>query len=213
MFSLAVGYNLRFMEGAPFALILDVVILVLLGLTIVYAARLSIQLRRLRDSKGELDKVIRDLVRHLDRADRSIMGLKETAREAGGDLQNAIDRAIAISDELEVINDSGNRIAERLEGLVDRARPMMAGAAAVSQPAPKPVQKAEPTPAGNSDYAKHLRKLDPADEGVIRSGFAIRDADAERGIDPLEAVADDEKLYSEAERDLFRAMKGRTTKS
>lgn len=196
------------MEGAPINLILNVLILVLLGLTIVYAARLSLQLRRLRDSKSELDKVVRDLIKNLDRADRSIMGLKEAAREAGGDLQNSIDRAVAISDELDVINDSGNRLAQRLEALMDTARPMVSA----SSPAPKPqaAPAAQAAPSDNqSNYVQHLRKLDASDEKIARSGFAIRDGDAERGIDPL--VADEEEaraLYSEAERDLFRAMKG-----
>lgn len=197
------------MEGASFSLILDVVILVLLGLTIVYAARLSLQLRRLRDSKSDLDKVVRDLIKNLDRADRTVMGLKETAREAGGDLQSAIDRAVAIADELEVVNDSGNRLAARLEALMDTARPM-ATSAVHKTSAPSPAVPETP-----SDYAKHLRKLDPSEEKLVRTpAFAIRDTDAERGIDPLTAgkdVTDDDAahgLYSEAERDLFRAMKG-----
>lgn len=206
------------MEGASLSLILDVVILVLLGLTIVYAARLSLQLRRLRDSKSDLDKVVRELIKNLDRADRSIMGLKETAREAGGDLQNAIDRAVSIADELEVVNDSGNRIAAKLEALLDTARPMTAGA--THTPTPKPVPSSSaPVAETGSDYAKHLRKLDPSDEKISRpSGFAIRDTDAERGIDPASAskdvIEDDaaQGLYSEAERDLFRAMKGAKAK-
>jgi chromosome segregation ATPase len=208
------------MEGAPIDLILNVVILVLLGLTIVYAARLSLQLRRLRDSKSDLDKVVKDLIKNLDRADRSIMGLKEAAREAGGDLQSAIDRAISISDELEVINDSGNRLASRLEGLMDHARPMVSGNAAPKAP-PQP-QKQQPQQQqaaaladSQTNYAQHLRKLDPSDEKITRNTFAIRDADVERGIDPLEnkdVLEDDaaQGLYSEAERDLFRAMKGKT---
>lgn len=196
------------MEGASLSLILDVVILVLLGLTIVYAARLSLQLRRLRDSKSDLDKVVRELIKNLDRADRAIMGLKESAREAGGDLQNAIDRAVSIADELEVVNDSGDRLAAKLEALLDAARPIATGASAT----PRIVQPLQASaPDTGSDYAKHLRKLDPADEKISRpSGFAIRDTDAERGEDPLKVAEDDaaQGLYSEAERDLFRAMKG-----
>lgn len=208
MFYIKTGLNLILMEGAPINLILNVLILVLLGLTIVYAARLSLQLRRLRDSKSDLDKVVRELIKNLDRADRAIMGLKESAREAGGDLQNAIDRAVSISDELEVINDSGNRLAQRLEGLMDTARPMVTGAAPKQpQAAPQTAQPAAPSE-GASNYAQHLRKLDPSDEKIARPGFAIRDADAERGIDPLVADEDAQALYSEAERDLFRAMKG-----
>ncbi|MCB1539230.1 MAG: hypothetical protein KDJ49_09750, partial [Alphaproteobacteria bacterium] len=116
------------MEGAPLSLILDVVVLVLLGLTIGYAARLSLQLRRLRDSKSDLDRVVRDLMRNLDRAERAIAGFRQTAMESGSELQNHIDRAMAISDELQLITESGDRLAARLDGLVDRARPMAAAA-------------------------------------------------------------------------------------
>ena len=196
------------MEGAPLSLILDVVIVVLLGLTIVYAARLSLQLKRLRDSKSDLDRIVRDLIKNLDRADRAIAGLKEAARDSGTDLQDAIDKATGITDELEVMVNSGDRLASRLEGLVDAGR---------VTPTPKPVLKAEPAAKPQNqqaDYAHHLRKLDAAEEkAAVRvganGGFAIRDPDAERGVDPVVQTAEDENLYSEAERDLFRALKGR----
>lgn len=214
------------MEGAPVSLILDVVVVVLLGLTIVYAARLSLQLRRLRDSKSDLDKVVRDLIKNLDRADRAISGLKEAARDSGSELQAAVDKAMALSDELQLITDSGDRLASRLEGLVDKARPM-APAINTPQPAPSPrtiseSSKSAPERRSGQDsqpqgvqasYVQHLRKLDasvvpPASSSPAGSPFAIRDPDAERGVDPL-AAADDDSLYSEAERDLFRAIKNR----
>lgn len=194
------------MEGAPLSLILDVVIVVLLGLTIVYAARLSLQLKRLRDSKSDLDRVVRDLVKNLDRADRAIAGLKEAARDSGADLQDSIDKAVGITDELEVMVNSGDRLAARLEGLVDAGR----GAPVKAPPAPMPAPKMEaskPQPQ-QADYAQHLRKLDAVEEKAGKAGFTIRDPDAERGIDPAHAQEDD-SLYSEAERDLFRALKGR----
>jgi hypothetical protein len=196
------------MEGAPLSLILDVVVLVLLGLTIVYAARLSLQLRRLRDSRSDLDKIVRDLVKNVDRADRAIAGLKEAARDSGVELQDAIDKALAISDELQLITDSGDRLASRLEALVDSARPTLNKGAAAAAPAAKPAET-------QASYAQHLRKLDAAEEKAAKTNFAIRDPDAERGIDPLQdkvALEDDgsgQGLYSEAERDLFRAMKGK----
>jgi len=200
------------MEGAPLSLILDAVILVLLGLTIVYAARLSLQLKRLRDSKSELDKIVRDLIKNIDRADRAINGLKEAARDSGMELQEAIHKATGITDELEVIVDSGDRLANRLEGLVEQGRPLTSGTAprpqTPPQPQPKQAEAAKTAPAQDTNYAQHLRKLDAAEEKAARVSFAIRDPDAERGIDPT-IPADDETLYSEAERDLFRAMKGK----
>ncbi|USO08102.1 MAG: hypothetical protein H6866_02460 [Rhodospirillales bacterium] len=224
------------MEGAPLSLILDVVVLVLLGLTIGYAARLSLQLRRLRDSKSDLDRVVRDLMRNLDRAERAIAGFRQTAMESGSELQNHIDRAMAISDELQLITESGDRLAARLDGLVDRARPMAAAAGgaaggerdgskkpgAFQAREPVPVDTAGAVPASSAtSYATHLRKLDAGEvpAGMASSGaagsagasgagmFAIRDPDAERGLDP--AASAGEELYSDAERDLFRAMKHR----
>lgn len=202
------------MEGAPLSLILDVVILVLLGLTIVYAARLSLQLRRLRDSKSELDRVVKDLIRNLDRADRTVAGLREAAKDSGRELQDSIDKAQSIADELELMTDSGDRLAARLEQLVDGAKPMLAAGAqkAVNAPAPaaKPSDQQAP-------YAQHLRKLDAAEEKAAARpmSFNIRDPEVERGLNPLDskmAMEDDgsgQGLYSEAERDLYRAVKGK----
>lgn len=204
------------MEGAPLSLILDVVILVLLGLTIVYAARLSLQLRRLRDSKSDLDRVVKDLIRNLDRADRTVAGLREAAKDSGRDLQDAIDKAQSIADELELMTDSGDRLASRLEQLVDGAKPMLNAAA--NKPinaAPAPVA----APKQADQYAQHLRKLDAAEEKAAAArmpGFNIRDPEVERGLNPMEgakmALEDDgsgQGLYSEAERDLYRAVKGK----
>lgn len=200
------------MEGAPLSLILDVVILVLLGLTIVYAARLSLQLRRLRDSKSDLDRVVKDLIRNLDRADRAVAGLREAAKESGRDLQDAIDKAQNITDELELMTDSGDRLAARLEQLVDGAKPILnAGASKPVNPAPAAAPAAKPAEQ-QASYAQHLRKLDAAEEKAVARpmSFNIRDPEVERGIDPLDSKAlEDEGLYSEAERDLYRAVKGK----
>jgi hypothetical protein len=193
------------MEATPFSVILDVVILVLLGFTIVYAARLSMQLQRLRNSKADLDKLIRDLVKSIDQAERAVDGLHDTARGVGGDLQKVIDRAGLITGDLEVMTDSGERLAAKLETLMDTARPLAAAGAGVVKPTA--------TPDPQTKYAQHLRKLDaapidlPPPQKTQQNNFAIRDADVERGVNPLD---DDgaQDLYSEAERDLFRAMKG-----
>jgi ABC-type transporter Mla subunit MlaD len=188
------------MEATPLSVILDVVILVLLGATIVYAARLSMQLQRLRNSKSDLDKLIRDLVKTIDQAERAVDGLHDTARGVGGDLQKAIDRAKLMSDDLELVTDSGDKLASKLEALMDQARPI-ANAKPAAQVAAEPQTK----------YAQHLRKLEqPVEDKQMGTAFTIRDADVERGGNPLDLSGDD--LYSEAERDLFRAMKGLQSK-
>ncbi|HEY8963954.1 MAG TPA: DUF6468 domain-containing protein [Alphaproteobacteria bacterium] len=215
------------MTGAPLSLILDVVILVLLGLTIVYAARLSLQLRRLRDSKSDLDKIVKDLIKNIDRADRSIQALKDEAKTTGTDLQRAIGNAVSLADELQLMTESGDRLAGRLEKLVDGVKPLTSDIQAREQAlgdraeavhkAPKQT-RAEPATV-QSSYTDHLRKLDVVEEkatdGRNAGGpfFAIRDPEVERGIDPVaQTEADEAALYSQAERDLFKAMKGRASR-
>lgn len=218
------------MTGAPLSLILDVVILVLLGLTIVYAARLSLQLKRLRDSKSDLDKIVKELVKNIDRADRSVQALKDEAKNTGTDLQRAIGNAVSLADELQLMTESGDRLAGRLEKLVEGVKPLTSDiqareqslvdkAEAVHKAAARPQARqaeAVSTAPVQSSYTDHLRKLEPAETVPAERGgpfFAIRDPEVERGIDPLaQTQADDEALYSQAERDLFKAMKGRAAR-
>lgn len=244
------------MSGAPLNLILDVVILVLLGMTIVYAARLSLQLKRLRDSRGDMDKIVRELVRNIDKAERAVVMLRESADEQGAKLQRTIGNAVSLADELQLMTDSGDRLASRLEKLVDGVTPLTRDIQAKSdalsdlaesvqgrgEPAPQsnvppirapqaqpPVRKAAPAEAARAPaaanqagkqggaepqkaYSAHLRKVDAADVPLAKQdgpSFSIRDPEVERGINPFEqGVGDDPALYSEAERDLFRAIKG-----
>lgn len=187
------------------SLMIDFLMLCLLLATIVYAARLSLQLRKLRDSKSELDKTVRQLMGATDKAYAAMQGLRLSAQEQGQDLQDVIDKAVILRDELQVMTDSGERLSGKLEKLVDKGRPLVAGspvmpksvAAAPQQPslAPKP----QPSAAAPTLAAK--KPL---------GGFAIRDPEAERGIDLLQeskvVAQDDAEGLSAAERDLLRAI-------
>lgn len=218
------------MSGAPLNLILDVIILVLLGMTIVYAARLSLQLKRLRDSKADMDKIVRELVRNIDKAERAVVLLRDSADEQGQKLQRIIGNAVSLTDELQLMTDSGDRLATRLEKLVESVSPITRDAQArmdalveqadaqeayaaspaqrAAAPKPAPAKVAPQAPRNDAKaYTDHLRKLDADDDSIVPNMFAIRDPEVERGLDPL-AMDDDPSLYSEAERDLFRALKG-----
>lgn len=220
------------MTGLSLSLVLDIVILVLLGCTIVYAARLSLHLQRMRDAKGNLEKAVREFVKASERAEKAVSGMRENARDVGAKLQSAIDSAAALSDELQIMTESGNNLASRIEHLIDEARPVIAAAQTVS---PSPLVRAAAAPAPEAqvpqatpaqDYAQHLRKLDtrmpyerqpviPDAPATTRGGFAIRDPEVERGLNPLAESAEFEEdetstsLYSQAERDLYRALHGK----
>ncbi len=212
-----------------FNFVLNIFILLLLGPTIFYAARLSLRLRALQDSKADLDLTIRNLATHIEKAERSIQSLRMTAQESGADLQDAVNNARSIADELQLMTESGDRLAARIEKLADSSNASSASAmpsataieagatprAAKGKPAVAPKGAAQPA-AGTNAFAKHLKRLDKDDEAVIPAdNFMIRDPEVERGIDPVAAAneaLDDMEFSSEAERDLYRAMRAREAK-
>lgn len=174
------------MNGPIFSLILNGLILVLLGATIYYAARLSLNLRDFRASRSDLDKLVRDLGTSVTRAEGAIAGLRETAREAGRDLQELVNEARTLSEELQLMGEAGNNLAGRLEKLAERNGRLAAGQADESS---------EPARA--------------------RSGFAIRDPEFEGADSADDASADGEDglagggFQSRAEKELFEALQGR----
>lgn len=211
-----------------FNFVLNIFILLLLGPTIFYAARLSLRLRALQDSKADLDLTIRNLATHIEKAERSIQSLRMTAQESGADLQDAVNNARSIADELQLMTESGDRLAARIEKLADSSNaspaPAMPSATAIEAGATPRAAKGKPAApkgaaqpaAGTNAFAKHLKRLDKDDEAVIPAdNFMIRDPEVERGIDPVAAAneaLDDMEFSSEAERDLYRAMRAREAK-
>lgn len=170
------------MEEINWPQILDAVIIVLLGATIFYAARLSLYLRDFRAGKKDMDKLISSLADHIVRAEKAITGMRESARESGRDLQSLINEAKALSEELQFMGEAGNSLASRLETLAERSAKMAVAA------------KAAPRSRERFIAAKE-------------DSFAIRDADFELEEDALrEVVSDEPGLQSRAERELYEAL-------
>lgn len=63
--------------------ILDFVILVLLGITILYAARLSFFMRTFQEGRRDLIKLIEALSKNIEQAERSIQGMHNAAASSG----------------------------------------------------------------------------------------------------------------------------------
>ena len=66
------------MNDVLIGLVFDVLIAVLLGATIFFAARLSVHLKVFRESRGELQNLIVDLASHIEKAE---VGRKKRERE------------------------------------------------------------------------------------------------------------------------------------
>ncbi|HSK41547.1 MAG TPA: DUF6468 domain-containing protein [Arenibaculum sp.] len=128
------------------ALVLDLAIVGLLVATIAYAINLNRRLVHLRDSKAELDELVRGFAEAAERAEAGVHGMKQMAADAGDRLQKTVDRAQGIRDELQFMVEAADSVATRLEGTIAQPRPA-APAAAAKPPVAGSVAGSAPGPA------------------------------------------------------------------
>ncbi len=193
--------------------VLNGVLLVLLAAPIYFAVKLSLSLGAFRNSRGELAALISELSRTIDQAQIAIAGLRESAREGGRALQEKIDMAQALGDELDVMAASGEKLARRLEAVMARGREESAsGAAALFRGAPPRKASGNETeasgvPDGSGGFAIRDREIDA---GGAPPSARVPDRPALFPGDDPDAAEDDaipEGLYSKAERELYAALK------
>lgn len=105
-----------------FRVILDLVIAVLLVATIGYAVTLNSRLTALRRNRDQLSKIIGAFNEATVRAEASIPKLKRAAEEAGGGLQDRMEKAQSLRDDLAFMIERADTMANRLETSVRSAR-------------------------------------------------------------------------------------------
>lgn len=113
------------------ALILEGLVAVLLVITVVYCAVLDRRLRALRAGQDGLKALIEGLDAATQRAQAGIGDLKTAAASAADRLAPEIAKARALSDELALMIETANRLADRLEGSRERPPREVAPAKAV----------------------------------------------------------------------------------
>jgi phage shock protein A len=99
---------------------LEVLLSILLAATLIYCVVLERRLASVRKGQDGLRKMIGDLNGAIANAGASLRALKMAAGEAAETLDDRLKRARALSDELSLLTNSGERIAQRF----DRAAPM-----------------------------------------------------------------------------------------
>ncbi len=144
------------MSESLLGIILDGLVLLFLGATIVFAARLSLHLRNFRESRKDLERLIGDLSTQIVKAEKSIETLKSSARDVSRDLQQQLDEARAMGNDLEIMTRGADNMADRLDKAADRHRN---------------------APVAESAPVRHVRKPTPEEF----PGFAIRDPEVEHG--------------------------------
>lgn len=103
------------------SLIADGIIAALLGVTIFYCTLVNRRLAALRSGKDELKKVVEDLTVATTSAQMNIERLKEAGKEVVFTLEDDVRKGRALSDELSLMIEAGNNLANRLEGGRERA--------------------------------------------------------------------------------------------
>lgn len=97
-----------------YGMILEGVVAVLLVVTVGYCFVLDRRLQALRAGREELQKVVQDLNATIGRAQTTILDLKSNAGDTARILDERIAKAQGLADELSLMVQSGNSIAERL---------------------------------------------------------------------------------------------------
>lgn len=119
-------------------IILDLVVSVLLIATIGYAVMLNQRLTQLRKNRDDLAKIIISFNEATVRAESSIPKLRRAADEAGQSLQERVEKAQSLRDDLAFMIERADTMANRLENGVRSARTEVRSGPAAGKEAPPP---------------------------------------------------------------------------
>lgn len=96
------------------SLIFDIVMIILLVVMIASCMSLSQRLRSLKDSRKAFEQLAAQFEEATKRADAGIKNLQNAATNTGEGLQNRLEKARALRDELAIMIDSAESLANRL---------------------------------------------------------------------------------------------------
>jgi len=175
--------------GAIFSFILDFVLIGLLAAGIVYAIRLMRQIAGLRASHADMERFVSEFRATVQRAESGIRGLKQAARTSGDDLEQFIEKARTIRDELHYLTESADQIANRLS---DKAAAISRAAATEGAPSRQP---------SAPEAAKK-----PPDETKAASSAVVTPLKPAKGPDENKASVAAIAPTSAAEKELLQAL-------
>lgn len=187
-------------------MIMDVMVMALLAATIYYAMHLSRQLKLFRSSRKGIEALMKDLSGQIDRAENAVQGLRAGAEKTGRDLQDKINEAKSMKDEIDFLTETCESLAKRLENASDRS-------------------SSSSRNRGDNALAKRGKDDKPVRTRTRSApqpfSFAIRDPEFEQGDDsepvdkngllPGDYEEDQDEIagLSRAEQELYAALKKR----
>lgn len=103
-------------------LIINLLIVVLLVPTIIYAYKLNKNLTLLRENQNSLSHLISSLNDATIKAENSIPKLKNVTEVSSQNLQDVVDNAKTLKEDLTFINERADNLADRLENVIHDSR-------------------------------------------------------------------------------------------
>ena len=103
-------------------LIINLLIIVLLVPTIIYAYKLNKNLTLLRENQNSLSRLISSLNDATVKAESSIPKLKNVTEASSQSLKDVVDNAKTLKDDLTFINERADNLADRLENVIHDGR-------------------------------------------------------------------------------------------
>ena len=101
---------------------LEFVVILLLLVTIYYAAKLNGRLSVLRENRGEFETLARQIIEAVNIAEGSVSQIRATAGKTVDDLQVILNQSTGLRDELNFMLERSDVSIERLEKLLQDAR-------------------------------------------------------------------------------------------
>jgi hypothetical protein len=176
-----------------FSVLMDLVVAGLLVAAIVYCVLLNRRLGALRADKGKLEEAIHGLHQVSLRAESGVAALRGAAEDIGRQLQEKIELAQSLREDLAYMIDRSGGVADRLEGAIRANRQ--------ATPAPAP----QAAPEASDPRQAEKKRRDPVPPAVTKPA-APEPAPA---ADKNAAAARVAGFPSRAERELRRALDGR----
>lgn len=158
--------------GFDFTLIVELILAGLLVATIVYAAILDRKLGALRESKNEMEKLIKDFAESTMRAEEGLAELRAHAGSSGNELQQQVDGAAKVLTDLKFLVERGETLSNQLETASADARDSLPAKRSGGRKADAPGQKdsnpqpLRPTPDMRAGQGLSERHEDGADPDV-----------------------------------------------
>jgi hypothetical protein len=106
--------------------VLEIVLMALLGATLFYSVRLERALGVLKRDRTALEALVSGFNASTRQAEAGVERLRAAADGAGRQLARQIDAAVGLKDDLTLLSQRGERLADQLDDRVRAVRPVVA---------------------------------------------------------------------------------------